>query len=650
MHTVRTMMSTIDHRGPEECGYAVDDRAAVGLTRLAIIDVPFGKQPMLIDDDRHWLVFNGTIVNYLELRVELEQVGIRFRTNCDTEVLAQALVRWGTGALPRLNGSFAFALYDRRERRLLLGRDPIGERPLFYTRVNDGLAFSSEIKGLLALPGVARSLSPLGLQQTYASWCPIDPTTCFEGIVSLPPGHFAVYEGGRLSTTRFWQLPYGEDQTDRSESAYEQAQEDVRDSLSASVDIRLRSDFGAGVLLSGGVDSAVIAALTAPKVSGRLKTYSFTLPGSALDESEAQLRVAQHLDTDHSSVAITPEQTRELFPQAVYHAETPLFRTSAVAVGLLAKLVHDSGQRVVLFGPGSDEIFGGYDTAGEASFLERYNRFGDDAARVSWLKLLFHDTGLTKKLDFDAIARYYASPSIRQQLLGPHARRFSSQPGLADIVRDELVAQGADDLLDMLGEAIANLDPNLSRRPPVERSRAIDMLNLCSGWGLNSFADRVAVPAGVEFRAPFLDVAVIAKFWRLPEEFTLGKAGVNKRVLRDAFRGMLPSDVLNRRKQGLRALDAEVLLPWAADDWVSDVVRRAERGESAIVDPRQASSIVAAMTDPARSSPGSFVKHAYCLMLSTMLLEDKLIRDYDVPARPGGVNLVKAIDLRGRDA
>lgn len=325
-HDIRAMMNAIQHRGPEEYGYCIDDYGAVGLVRLAIIDLPLGKQPMAFVNDRYWLIFNGTIVNYLELQADLEANGVRFETDSDTEVLGQALVTWGVRAIERLNGSFSFAFFDRVERRVLLARDPVGERPLFYSLFDDGIAFSSEIKGIFALPGVPRKLSPLGLRQTFKVWSPIDPTTCFEGIHSLQPGHYGVFEDGRFTAVPYFRLPSAESTDNGHVLSFEEAKERLRATLLESVRIRLRSDFGIGVLVSGGIDSAVIAAVTRKELGSPPRTFSFTLPNSKLDESEAQLRVVRHLGSRHSSVEVTKELSRSMFPAAVYHAETPLFR------------------------------------------------------------------------------------------------------------------------------------------------------------------------------------------------------------------------------------------------------------------------------------------------------------------------------------
>jgi asparagine synthase (glutamine-hydrolysing) len=640
---LRMMLTAIGHRGPDEFGYCLDDHAAVGLVRLAIIDLSLGKQPMALAGGRYWLTLNGTIVNYLELRAALEAAGARFQTGSDTEVLGQALLVWGTRALERLSGGFAFALHDRVRRRTMLGRDSIGERPLFYSLLDGGIAFASEIKGIFALPGVARKLSPAGLAQAFKVWSPIDPTTCFEGIHSLPPGHYGVFEDGRFSATPYFRLPPARRPPVPASLTFAEAKGQLRERIAHSVRIRLRTDFGAGVLVSGGIDSAAIAAAAAADQSEPVATFSFTLPTSALDESGAQLCLARHLRARHSSVAITPGLTRSLFPSAVYHAETPLFRPSAVAVGLLARHVYEQGYRVVLFGQGADELFCGYDVAKEAAFLARCGGFASDADRRHWLTGLFHDTLLTKTFSADALLREYGQPAAGQSGLGAHYRRFAREPGLADLARCEVDVPGH--WLDLIRDSLLRLDPDLLGRPLVERSRAIDMLTMCTGWGMNGFADRVALPQGVEVRAPFLDPALIGFGWGLPEEFTLPGGRRDKHILREAFAGSLPAAVLRRPKQAMRALGAETLRPMGDGDWVGEVISRAVSGGSQIIDPAKARAVagaVAAGGEPLRHP----LNHAYCLMLSTLLLEDQFISNFQVTGSLPDSRPVVAVDER----
>lgn len=651
------MMNAIQHRGPEEYGYFIDDYGAMGLVRLAIIDLPLGKQPMSFDDDRYVLIFNGTIVNYVELQAELEAAGARFETNSDTEVLGRALITWGERAIERLAGGFAFAFLDRVERRVLLGRDPIGERPLFYSFVDDGIAFSSEIKGVIALPGVRRKLSPLGLRQTFKVWSPIDPVTCFEGIHSIPPGCYGVFQDGRLSTVPYFRLPTAEAAGGDHAMTFEDAKERLRETMLESIRIRLRSDFGMGVLISGGIDSSVIAAVTRQELGRPPRTYSFTLPQSKLDESQAQLRLARHLGSEHSSVEVTKELSRSMFPAAVYQAETPLFRPSAVAVQLLARHVHDQGCRVVLFGPGSDELFCGYDVSKEAAFLDRYDTFGGDAERRRWLAGLFHDTALTKSPSPGALLSFYDDPAARGSALGAHYRRLSMEPDLADLARDDAAAPGGSasggsapsGWEEMICESLTGLDPDLPKRPLVERARAIDMMTICSGWGMQAFGDRAAVPEGVEFRSPYFDLNMIHFGWGLPEEFTMGDGRADKRILREAYASMLPPELATRNKQALRSFGAEALLPAGGDDWVPELISRIVAGKSEVIDPRKARALVAAI-----GQDGSGLRyplnHSYCLMLSTALLEDQLVTDFRPADASASVNIVKAVDKRGEPA
>lgn len=643
---IKRMLNAIDHRGPDELGIYLDDRAALGLARLALIDLPLGKQPMSFAHGRYWLVFNGTIFNYLEIRAELESIGVRFLTNSDTEVLGEALLRWQADALPHLNGGFAFAWYDVRQGSVLLGRDLAGERPLFYALQEGGLGFASEIKGLFALSGVRRAFSRRGISHTFKVGCPLDPTTCFEGVHALPPGCFGTYEGGEFRLGRHSVLPFPARPAEIASLSFAAAKEVVRETVRESVRVRLRGDFKVSAALSGGIDSAIVAALAGEELGRPLRTFSLVMPGSPLDEASAQEHVARYLRSEHSSVELNDQSVRSLFPAAVYHAETPLFRPSAVAVMQLAQLVHAEGFRATLVGHGADEVFCGYDIAKEAAFLENFNRFVDDEQRIRWLSDLFHDERLTRPFVASDVCAAYAEPHVRSSPLGAHYRRFAREPDMSSLVRYE--STDTNGWAQMIVDGLTSLDENLLSRPAVERSRAIDWFTVCGGWGLGAFGDRASTPAGVELRAPFLDRSVLDCGWNLPLDFTLGNGRREKHILREAFADLLPNLVIDRPKQGLRGVSSTALRPLQQGDWVEDVVERAVTGRSELIDPLKARTLMAKVLDEdvMISHPDT---NAYCLMLSTVLLEDQFGAGFSVHTHEPKRKLAKMVDRRGAD-
>ncbi len=350
--------------------------------RLSIIDVAGGAQPLGNEDGSVLIVYNGEIYNYVELQAELEAAGHRFRTRCDTEVIVHAYEQWGGGTamLSRLNGQFAFAIYDARAGSVFLARDRFGVRPLFYSLVGGDLFFASEAKALFASGEVDAALDPIGLDQVFTFWAArpprtvfrdvsslepgcfavwqngVPPRTVFRDVSSLEPGCFAVWQNGVLHHGRYYQLDYpeaGEEPADALAS--------LGGLLDDSVTLRLRSDVPVGGYLSGGLDSSISCALAARGSPFSLRTFSVTFDDPQLDEREFQQLVARQLQSCHQIQAIGRHEVATVFPEVVRHAETPLVRTAPAPMYLLAKLARAHDIKVVLTGEGADELFLGYD-------------------------------------------------------------------------------------------------------------------------------------------------------------------------------------------------------------------------------------------------------------------------------------------------
>ena len=305
---LRRGVRAIAHRGPDEVGIYDDNELSLGTVRLSVIDPLLGKQPMVTADERFVLGFNGEIFNYLELRHELEARGVTFATRSDTEVLLHSLAVWGEQALDRLNGQFAFAFYDRERRELLLGRDPFGERPMFYTEQGGACYFASEIKGLFAFPEVRRELSAEGIRANGRYWTPVPGETCFAGVHSLPPGHVVRVGPGGVTLSQYFETPI--DRGEPLNLTFDEAKAELRDRLEEAVRFRLRGDYPLGAFLSGGLDSSIIASIVRRHTTGELPTFSITVPDSWADESAYQQVIAAKLGTEHSSVVVTASGSR----------------------------------------------------------------------------------------------------------------------------------------------------------------------------------------------------------------------------------------------------------------------------------------------------------------------------------------------------
>ncbi|MDY7084952.1 MAG: asparagine synthase (glutamine-hydrolyzing) [Actinomycetota bacterium] len=626
--SLRRGLRGIAHRGPDEAGIYDDHEFSLGTVRLSVIDPRLGKQPMVTADDRYVLGFNGEIFNYLELREELAGQGVTFATRSDTEVLLYSLAVWGEKALDRLNGQFAFAFYDRQRRELLLGRDPFGERPLFYTEADGALLFASEIKGLFALPGVQRELSAEGVRANARFWTPMPGESCFTGVRSLPPGHVLRAGPGGTVLSPYFEVPVDRGDTGRLDLTFDEAKAELRERLDEAVRFRLRGDYPLGALLSGGLDSTVIASIIRQHTTGDLPTFSIVMPGSWADESAYQKIVADRLGTRHSSVVVTGQDVRERFPQLVRKCEALLHFGAPVGIEMLAEHVGRSGVRIVLGGEGADESFFGYDILKEAAVLDSCLAGGFTAERTEQLRAGLDDVLLTDPTTPADILRFFRERAADEApLFGAHLRRFESEvlPGL-------LAAEGgvADDdrrLAEFARSRVTGFDD----LDMVGRSQWLDFQLFLSGYGMTCLADRPGAGCRIEARYPFVDRSVVEFAARLPRQWKLSAAGREKHILREAYADVLPAEIRDRPKFGARIPAAEHLVPTGTGDWVDELLTPARIRGCGVLDEHGVHRLLGRV----RSAPGGRIpfpdSHAYLQLLSTLLLQDSLVDHYEVP-------------------
>src|SRR5882672_1157196 len=346
-----------------------------------------GRQPLSTADEKLWVTFNGEIFNYVELTEELTARGRQFRTRCDTETVLHAYAEYGPDGVQSLNGDFAYAIWDRSRERLVMARDRMGVRPLYYT-VHDGvLVFASEVKSLFLYPGLRAELDPLGLDQCFTFWSPLAPRTAFKGVHELPPGHQLIAEHGRVKVQPYWQLRFPS-RNERASASEDETGEQVEALLADATRIRMRADVPVGAYLSGGFDSSVTTAL-AKRHNGALRTFSLEFESPELDESSYQRTLVEALSTDHSSLRCKGADISASFEQVIRHTERPVLRSAPAALFLLSRVVRDHGFKVVLTGEGADEIFGGYDIFKEAKIRRFWSKDPSSARRASLVKRLY---------------------------------------------------------------------------------------------------------------------------------------------------------------------------------------------------------------------------------------------------------------------
>ena len=382
------MIGAIAHRGPDGDGFLCEDAIGLAHARLSIIDIAGGRQPIHNEDESVWVVFNGEIFNYIELRAELEQAGHRFYTQSDTEVIVHLYEAHGEDFVSHLNGQFAIALWDRRRRQLVLARDRTGIRPLFHTTVNGRLCFASEAKALFALPEVPRRIAPRALAEIFTFWAPLEPHCIFEGVESLPPGHVMVVTDDATRLKRYWDWDFPSGEVDDRRSGEECADE-LRTLLIDAVRLQLRADVPVGAYLSGGLDSSIVTSLIHHFTDTPLRTFSVTFDDEEFDESAYQQQMVNYLGTTHSQIRCTSADIAAAFPRAIWHAESPILRTAPTPLLMLSGLVRQQGYKVVLTGEGADEVFGGYDLFKEAKVRRFMARAPQSTSRPRLLSRLY---------------------------------------------------------------------------------------------------------------------------------------------------------------------------------------------------------------------------------------------------------------------
>ena len=546
---LRQMLGMLRHRGPDEFGIYLDEHAGLGSARLSIIDLSSGQQPISNEDGTMWIVFNGEIFNYVELRPDLEARGHRFSTHSDTEVLLHLYEEYGPGCLDRLNGQFAFAIWNARDRTLFLARDRLGVRPLFYTTAGGGLIFGSEIKALLADPRVRAEIDPVALDQIFTFWSTLSPRSAFKGIVEVPPGHYLVAKNGEVSVSPYWTVDFpAAPEPARDETEYF---EELERLLVDAVTIRLRADVPVGAYLSGGLDSSVIASIIRNHTRNRLDTFSIAFDDANFDESSYQRRMAKFLGTEHQVVQASHADIGRAFPDVIWHTETPITRTAPAPMFLLSQRVRDCGYKVVLTGEGADEFLGGYDIFKEAKIRRFWARQPESSRRPLLFQRLYPDVvGLGKNNPSILAAFFQGGVTDVDTPAYSHAVRWRNNRRACLLFSEHLRAEVAGTSGDAIGQVA--YPPDFPRWAPLARAQFLELTIFMSQYLLSSQGDRVAMAHSVEGRHPFLDCRVVEFCNRLPANLKL-RVLTEKYALKKLSRKWIPAEISQRPKRPYRA-------------------------------------------------------------------------------------------------
>ncbi|MGH9753026.1 MAG: asparagine synthase (glutamine-hydrolyzing) [Blastocatellia bacterium] len=539
--TARAMAAAIRHRGPDDEGFYFKDNVALGMRRLSIIDLATGHQPISNEDGSVWVVFNGEIYNFQDLRERLLARGHQFSTHSDTEVLVHLYEDEGDELVQHLNGMFAFALWDERRQRLLVARDRMGEKPLYFTQAANSFIFASELKSLVVHPEVRARVNLLALRKYLQYEFVPSPHTMIEGVHKLRPAHRLIFEKGEWRTEPYWRLSY---EGERLKISEDEAAEEIHDRLREAVRMRLISDVPLGVLLSGGIDSSAVAALAREAAGGRVKTFSIAFEEKSFDESSYARLVADHLGTEHYEQRFTEREMLEIVPEIPRLLDEPLGDGSLIPTFLLSRFTRER-VTVALGGDGGDEFFAGYPTyaahrvADYYRALPRFVRAGLIEPAVARLPVS------TENLSFDFRAKRFvqgaALPAGERHTVWMGSYTAEQQRLL--LSPEVLAACPDEEVFDEI-----RIYDYSNGHDVVERMMTLDATHYLSECVLFK-VDRASMAASLETRAPFLDHTLVEFLTKLPIDLKL-RGLTGKYILKRAMQGRLPQQVINRPKKG----------------------------------------------------------------------------------------------------
>jgi len=561
--TLGKMAASIRHRGPDGYGFYTGQRVGFAHVRLSIVDIDGGAQPLTNEDGQVVVTYNGEIYNHPELRRELEARGHVFRTRSDTEILVHGYEEWGVDILQRLNGQFAFALYDRRTEVVFVARDRFGVRPFYYAQPNGSFYFGSEVKAILASEEVEASLDRRGLDEVFTFWAARPPRTAFAGIASLEPGTYGLLKDGALWLRRYYELDYPEAKEEPADVI-----ERLDELMLRSVGMRLRADVPVGAYVSGGLDSSITAALASRASPHTLRTFSIGFDDPRFDESGFQRQVAEDVGSLHSTAAMNRDCIASSFADVLWHTETPILRTAPVPMYHLAKLTRERGIKVVLTGEGADELFLGYDLFKEDSVRRFCLRRPESTARQRLLDRLYPEL-IARGRGGEFWRRFFLESGSPSDPLFSHLPRFLLSARVKDFYTSEFRAGMGS--VDVLAELRGSLPVRYFGWSSLNKAAYLEMTTLLSPYLLSSQGDRMAMAHGIEGRFPFLDHHLYEFAASLPTGSRL-RGLKEKEILRRWASRILPLRIKERRKQPYRAPDATTFFGPGSPEWVGDAL------------------------------------------------------------------------------
>jgi asparagine synthase (glutamine-hydrolysing) len=547
---LHSMCERIVHRGPDSEGIWTDDRVALGMRRLSIIDLKTGDQPVFNEVRSVIAMQNGELYNYREVRADLEKSGHRFTTRTDTEIIPHLYEEYGEAFVEHINGMFAIALWDSAKKRFILARDRFGEKPLYYGVFDGKLIYASEPKSILVHPSVKAELD-LDALRHYLSFDYVPaPMSIYKGVSKLPAAHILIVENGEVRTRRYWNLDFHKN---GNVPSIEKAASELRELLSDAVRMRLVSDVPLGILLSGGIDSSTVAAFATQHATEKVKTFSIGFEEDSFDESRYARLVAKHLNTEHFEDRLSAEKAGDLISEIGQWLDEPLSDGSLIPTYLLARFVRQH-VTVALGGDGGDELFAGYPMYVAHKMAAVYGAVPGFLRRGVIEPVVNALPVSTSNMSFD----YKAKRFVRASHLDPVARHHTwfgsfSIEQQQDLLTPEIISQTSGDIYRGARDTLNLIDSTNE----IERMQFLD-INFYMAEDILTKVDRAAMAVSLETRAPFLDPRVGQFAMSIPADYKLrGRKG--KYILKQAVKDLLPREILSRPKKGFGIPIAEWL-------------------------------------------------------------------------------------------
>jgi len=596
---VRNMLQQIQYRGPDESGIYMGQGVGLGSVRLSIIDLAQGQQPMSDEEEEMWIVFNGEIFNYIELKTELIDLGYRFRTGSDTEVLLLLYKHYREKCLEKLNGQFAFAIWDTRRKELFLGRDRVG------------------IKCLMESGFVKAEPDPESLNRVFTFWTIPSPGTLFKGVKELPPGHYMVVRENDTVIKPYWELRFQGDPGVNGTASLSDSMEEFEALLTDSVRLRLRADVPVAAYLSGGIDSSATTWLIKQIEPGVLNTFSLGFESKEFDETAFQQSVAEQLETTHRSITCKDSDVADNFAQVLWHTETPILRTGAVPMFLLSGLVNDSGIKVVITGEGADEFLGGYNIFKEAIIRQFWSREPSSKIRPLLLQKLYPYLAQFQGRNSALLKMFYGYRlNDTDSPVYSHLVRWNNSLHIKEHIRKDFLNGHSPDPVESF---ISTLPEDFGKLDLLSRAQWLESTLFMSGYLLSSQGDRMGMAHSVEGRYPFLDHRVIEFCSRLPWNHKI--RGLNEKYLmKKLMDGRLPDQVVHRPKQAYRAPVASSLTSAKAPEYLREAISPGMINKFGIFNPASVEKLMGKMQEGRTVTENENM--AVAGILSTQILMD----------------------------